>query len=186
MKCTPIHEIQGTNLWSPLAGTEVSARGVVTGRTRKGFFLQDPEGGETGCSHAVFVFSPDRKPPIDAFVEVHGRVTDFLLEKTDRPTTQIHAVDTQTLNKNGPRLKPVWLTAERIALENDALAVYLNSLEGMLVGIEAGATFIAPKRPRSIRFRCMAATKSRPRRSCWAAKTRSRSGWRRFSACPRA
>ncbi|MBW1870366.1 MAG: hypothetical protein JRI73_14250 [Deltaproteobacteria bacterium] len=117
---------------------------MVTGQTRKGFFLQDPKGGETGCSHAVFVFSPDRKPPIDAFVEVHGRVTDFLLEKTDRPTTQIHAVDTQTLNETGPRLKPVWLTAERIALDNNALAAYLNSLEGMLVGIKAGATFIAP------------------------------------------
>ena len=111
MKCTPIYEIQGTNLLSPLSETEVRARGVVTGQTRKGFFIQDPEGGESGCSHAVFVFSPNRKPQIGAFVEVNGRVTDFFLEETDRPTTQIYAVETQTLDEKGPPLKSVWLTA---------------------------------------------------------------------------
>ncbi len=147
MKCTPIHAIQGSGLRSPLAGTEVCARGVVTGTTHKGFFVQNPDGGEAGCSHAVFVFSPRRKPPVGALVEVQGQVTDFVLEEAERPTTQIHAVDTRTLADEGPRLKPVWLTAERIALDNDALAAYLNSIEGMLVGIEAGATFVAPSNP---------------------------------------
>ncbi len=123
------------------------ARGVVTGTTRKGYFVQDPDGGEAGCSHAVFVFSPRRKPPVGALVEVQGRVTDFVLEETERPTTQIHAGDTRTLEDKGPRVEPVWLTAERLALDNDALAVYLNSIEGMLVGIEAGAMFVAPSNP---------------------------------------
>ncbi len=122
-------------------------RGVVTGTTRKGYFVQDPHGGETGCSHAVFVFSPRRKPQVGALVEVQGQVIDFLLEETERPTTQIQAVDARTLDDEGPRLKPVWLTGERIALDNDALAAYLNSIEGMLVGIEAGATFVAPSNP---------------------------------------
>jgi predicted extracellular nuclease len=147
VKRTPIHAIQGSDLRSPLAGTEVRTRGVVTGTTRKGFFIQDPDGGEAGCSHAIFVFSPRRKPPVGALVEVQGQVTDFSLDEMERPTTQIHAVDTRTLDDEGPRLKPVWLTAERIALDNDALAAYLNSIEGMLVGIEAGATFVAPSNP---------------------------------------
>lgn len=147
MKYTPIHAIQGSDLRSPLAGTEVRARGVVTGTTRKGFFVQDPDGGEAGCSHAVFVFSPRHRPPLGAIAEVRGQVTDFRLIETDRPTTQIQAVHTQTLATQGPQLEPVWLTAERLAVPDDELAMYLNSIEGMLVGIEAGATFIAPSNP---------------------------------------
>jgi len=132
---------------SPLAGTDVLTRGVVIGTTRKGFFIQDPDGGSDGCSHGVFVFSPRDKPSVGAFVEVQGQVVDFLLEETERPTTQIHAAETRLLDDAGPRLEPVWLTAERTTLDNDALADYLNSLEGMLVGIEAGATFVAPSNP---------------------------------------
>jgi len=147
VKRTPIHAIQGSGLRSPLTGTEVLARGVVTNATRRGFFMQDPDGGAAGCSHAVFVFSPRQKPLVGALVEVRGQVTDSLLADTHRPTTQLRAVDTQTFDDRGPRLEPVWLTAEGIALDNDALAVYLNSLEGMLVGIEAGATFVAPSNP---------------------------------------
>ena len=116
MKYTPIHAIQGSDLRSPLAGTEVRARGVVTGTTCKGFFMQDPDGGEAGCSHAVFVFSPRHKPPLGAIAEVQGQVTDFRFIETDRPSTQIQAVDTQTLATQGPQLEPVWLTAERLAV----------------------------------------------------------------------
>jgi len=147
VKRTPIHAIQGSDLWSPLSSEDVRTRGVVTGTTRKGYFIQDPDGGEAGCSHAVFVFSPHRSPMVGALVEVEGHATDFYLEEADRPTTQIYAVDMRTLEDEGPRLNPIWLTAERIALEKDALAVYLNSIEGMLVGIEAGATFVAPSNP---------------------------------------
>jgi predicted extracellular nuclease len=147
VKRTPIHVIQGSGLWSPLAGTEVRTRGVVTGTTRKGFFVQDPDGGEEGCSHAIFVYSPRSQPPLGALVEVEGKVVDFRMEETERPTTQIQAADMRTLDDEGPRLKPIWLTADRLALDNDALAAYLNSIEGMLVGIEAGATFVAPSNP---------------------------------------
>jgi predicted extracellular nuclease len=147
VKRTPIHVIQGSGLWSPLAGTGVRTGGVVSGTTRKGFFVQDPDGGEEGCSHAIFVYSPRRQPPLGALVEVEGKVVDFLLEESERPTTQIQVADMRTLDEEGPGLKPIWLTADRLALDNAALAAYLNSIEGMLVGIESGATFVAPSNP---------------------------------------
>ena len=105
MKHTPIFTIQGSGLRSPLEGTEVRTRGVVTGTTREGYFVQDPDGGEAGCSHAVFVFSPRRKAPVGALVEVQGKVKDFLLEETERPTTQIHADEVKTLAVDGPQLE---------------------------------------------------------------------------------
>ncbi|MFT4516172.1 MAG: putative extracellular nuclease, partial [Planctomycetota bacterium] len=38
MPITPIHLIQGPDLFSKFEGQTVTTRGVVTGETRKGFF----------------------------------------------------------------------------------------------------------------------------------------------------
>ena len=51
MDFIPIHKIQGDGLLSPYAGQTVTTRGVVTGATRKGFFIQDPQKHEASGYH---------------------------------------------------------------------------------------------------------------------------------------
>jgi predicted extracellular nuclease len=145
---TPIHEIQGTGLVSPLSGRTVGARGVVVGRSRKGFFVQDPDGPRDGsASSGIFVYHPRDQPPVGAFVEVRGEVVDYVPEETERPTTQLASREVRVLDDEGPRIEPVWLTAQRIGTSNADLGAFLNGVEGMLAGVEAGATFVAPSNP---------------------------------------
>lgn len=148
MPTTPIHRIQGPSFFSPLSGQTVTTRGVVTGATRKGFFIQDPEGdvGDTR-SHGIFVFDRHRRAPIGALVEICGEVEDYCPEAHSRPTTQIIERSTRLLQRVGPPIETVWLTAQRVLVDRDRLAAGLNRLEGMLVGVEAGATFVAPSNP---------------------------------------
>ncbi len=148
MQLTPIHKIQGPDLFSPLAGEEITLRGVVTGRTRKGFFVQDPLGDvHEAVSHGLFVFERGKGPPLGSFVEVSGIVVDYLPEDDARPTTQLKERSTRVLSESGPTIEPVWLTAERVLVSHRKLSAYLNNLEGMLVGVPAGATFVAPSNP---------------------------------------
>lgn len=145
MQITPIHRIQGPGLFSPLNGQEVTTRGVVTGQTRKGFFVQDPDGDvEDEASHGIFVYERRRRPPAGSLVEVFGRAIDHVPDENARPTTQIEERATRVLQERGPRIDPVWLTAERVLVSHDELTAYLNGLEGMLVGVPAGSTFVAP------------------------------------------
>jgi len=144
----PIHAIQGPGLFSPLVGQEVTTRGGVIGATRKGFFIQDPDSDVSAAvSHGVFVFEYGSKPPIESLVEVSGKVADYQPDENARPTTQLVAKKTRLLEPYGPPVKPVWLTAQNVLVPANELAAFLNNLEGMLVGIPAGSTFIAPSNP---------------------------------------
>lgn len=150
MRLTRIAAIQGAGLRSPLAGQQVRTRGVVTGATRKGFFLQDPENpGATrgGCSRAVFVFTRRGHPPVGAAIEVEGTVIDYLAHEHDRPTTQIVPETTTILDATGPAIEPVWLTPDLLDCDLPELAGRLTALEAMLVGVEAGAAFSAGSNP---------------------------------------
>ena len=150
MAVTSISSIQGVGLCSPLAGELTETQGVVTGTGTKGFFIQDPEGiAETRTSNAIFVYSPRSKPPVGALVAVSGKVVDFQhdLDGNERPSTQIVGRNTKVIARDGPRIEPAWLTAITVSKDPEELAQYLNSLEGMLVGIQLGATFIAPSNP---------------------------------------
>jgi len=139
-----IQQVQGIDLYSPLAGQTVTTRGVVTGSTRKGFFLQDPDPEDTAASSAIFVYSPRQQPPTGSFAEVRGEVMDFRAEENDRPTTQIKADSVRQVEGDSPDIEPVWLTADLLDRSQAELASLLNSLEGRLVGIRAGATFVSP------------------------------------------
>ena len=122
----------------------MTTQGVVTGGTRKGFFLQEPEPDDTPASPGIFVYSPRHQPTRGALVEVTGEPLDFLAEENGRPTTQIKADTFRSLHVDGLDIEPVWLTAEVLDCPAQELAALLNNLEGALVGIEAGATFVAP------------------------------------------
>jgi len=148
MQITPIHRIQGPGFFSPLAGQVLTTRGVVTGATRKGYFIQDPDGApDAPASHGIIVFERRRRPAVGSLVEVSGRVVDYRPDANGRPTTQLVEHTTRVLEGHGPRIEPVWLTAERVIVRRHELAVLLNNLEGMLVGVAAGSTFVAPSNP---------------------------------------
>ncbi len=145
MKLEPINRIQGPGLTSPLAGQTVTTRGVVTGRTGRGFFIQDHEGGlGDEVSHGVFVYERRGKPPIGSLIEVSGKVIDYTPGDNDRPTTQIEERETRVLQEKGPKIDPVWLDAEVMRLAPERLRTFLNNLEGMLVGLPADSVFVAP------------------------------------------
>jgi len=74
-----IDEIQGTELQSPLAGQVVRTSGVVTGRSRRGFFIQSPKAsGTQGASNGLFVLGQDQGVRTGSMVEVEGKVVDFV------------------------------------------------------------------------------------------------------------
>ncbi|MEM9696080.1 MAG: hypothetical protein AAGA56_26285, partial [Myxococcota bacterium] len=142
----PIHEVQGVELNSPLAGRTVRVRGVVTGRARKGYFVQAPRRPkDRRGSSAIFVYSPRRKAKVGWLVEVVGVVVDFRRQEDDRPCTQLKPLEVRKLSGRGPDVEPVWLTASLLA--GEPVASLLNRHEGMLVGIEAGSVFAAPSNP---------------------------------------
>ena len=91
---TPIRAIQGSGLLSPMAGQTVRTRGVVTGHSRKGYFVQDPVRSQDPLvSDAVFVYSPGRKARVGLHLELEGRVLDYVKGGNGRPTTQLKAFE---------------------------------------------------------------------------------------------
>lgn len=128
-------------------------QGVITGVMRKGFFLQTPNATWDGkCSDAVFVYAPETTVEKDAHVKACGEVVDYLKHDTARPVTQIH-LDALTIlgrdsaTANESEITAVELSNQLLPNNNAQLASLLNSLEGMLVSVPAGQTFIAPSNP---------------------------------------
>lgn len=145
---TPINRIQGEGLWSPYAGDTVRTRGVVTGHSRRGFFIQDPQPhSDPAISDAVFVYSPRRKPPTGVFLELEATVIDYVSGDTGKPVTQLKMRDGTLLEEEADPIEAFVLTAQNVPAGNSELAIFLNGLEGMLLGIEAGATFIQASNP---------------------------------------
>lgn len=140
-----IRDIQGDSLHSPFAEQTVVTRGLVTGIVRRGFFIQTPDKKWDGKgSDGVFVYSPEYSTTVGAEVEVTGKCIDFLKDDDAKPITQIHLESLKSIKVSGRKIRPIELTAEDLRVSNSELAVYLNSLEGMLVSIPTDSTFIAP------------------------------------------
>ncbi|GAA6138882.1 hypothetical protein NBRC116583_26290 [Arenicella sp. 4NH20-0111] len=140
-----IREIQGDSLNSPYAGQPVVTRGVVTGIVRKGFFIQTPNKEWDGKgSDAIFVYSPDYTTTVGADVEVSGTCVDFLKDDDAKPVTQIHLESLKVNRLSGEKITPIEFTSELLKVTNLTLSLTLNSMEGMLMTIKSGSTFIAP------------------------------------------
>lgn len=140
-----IRELQGDGFISPYARQMVITRGVVTGVLRRGFFVQTPDKKWDGLgSDAVFVYSPDWSPDKGALVEVTGECVDFIKHETAKPVTQLHLDEVHVRSTQGPEIEAIELTQALISVDNASLAILLNALEGMLLSIDAGHTFIAP------------------------------------------
>ena len=126
---TLVSEVQGPGDASPLVGTEVVVRGVVTGvfPGLRGFFVQEEpadDDGDPATSEGVFVFSEDRDLAglaAGARVEVAGTVAEF------RGLTELTALGDVT----DCGLPPVELAPAALDLPADDAA--REALEGTLV-----------------------------------------------------
>ena len=87
---TPIYDVQGSGLTSPLVGTEVAVEGVVVGDFQNnttidngnlnGFHIQDPSGdGDASTSDGVFIYYPSGTTDvlIGDQVRVRGAVSEY-------------------------------------------------------------------------------------------------------------
>ena len=62
---TAIHDIQGSGDTSPLAGTSVITRGIVTGVRSNGYFIELPDAqwdADPNTSEGIFVFTSSAPP----------------------------------------------------------------------------------------------------------------------------
>lgn len=146
LKQVSIKQIQGRELMSPLGGSMVQTNGVVTGVLRRGFYIQTPDTEWDGqSSDAIFVYSQDWLPDVGAHLEVTGRVKDYIKHDTAKPVTQIELDQIKPLARQSQQeITPITLSNEFLPSDNAELAIKLNALEGMLMRIPAGQTFIAP------------------------------------------
>jgi predicted extracellular nuclease len=142
---TPISEIRGAGLLSVMAGRYVTVRGVVTGVGRRGFFIQNTRPGpDPTISDALYVFSPGWEADKGALLDVSGKVMDYVKGEHGKPVPQIKLDEVQLIKQRGPAITPFELSRENVPADSDELAIFLNGLEGMLVSIEPGQTFISP------------------------------------------
>lgn len=149
-----IQAVQGTGLYSPLAGAIVQVRGVATGRSGTGFYMQDPNPDpDDASSSGIFVSATAAQmaefgPRLwQQMLHVSGIVLDYIRGENDRPSTQIVLQDLQLLDEDAVEIEPIWLSAELLPANTVALAKRLNNWESMVVGIRSGAVFSAPSNP---------------------------------------
>lgn len=145
MSVISIRDIQGDKLLSPYATQTVTVTGVVTAVVRRGFFLQTPEKEWDGKgSDGVFVYSPDWIAAQWSEVEVTGECVDYVREENAKPVTQVHMESSRVKSERGREVQRVEFTQEFLPHSRTELATLLNSLEGMLITIAPGQTFLAP------------------------------------------
>ncbi len=145
MANTAIRDLQGEGLLSPFANQNVTTSGVVTGVVRRGFFLQTPNKVWDGKgSDAIFVYSRDWKPNKGAELVVSGECLDYIKHETAKPVTQLRFESAEVKNTSADGVDAITLNSEFLPSDNAELAILLNSLEGMLLAIEPGQTFVSP------------------------------------------
>ena len=146
---TAIASIQGGGAASPLVGSSVSTRGVVTGVKANGFFIQEPDASvdaDPATSEGVFVFTSSAPPAAAAagnLVQVTGTVAEFVpaTDPLQPPLTELVSPSVLLLSSGHPLPAPVSLGA---AFPDPAGAVdQLERLEGMRVQV-ASLTVAGP------------------------------------------
>lgn len=144
-KSRSISEVQGDKNSSPFEGEQVRLTGIVTARTRTGFFIQTPDDktdNNPSTSEGIFVFTktePDGDAAIGNLVIVTGTIAEFTpkADPSSLPITQLSFFkdkDSISVESKGNVLpKPVVLTAEEFkAAKIDTLEKY----EGMRVEVK--------------------------------------------------
>jgi uncharacterized protein len=148
---TPIYDIQGTALVSPLNNTQVTTTGIVTAVDSNGFYLQDATGdGNNATSDGIFVFTSSAPGlNIGDELQVAGTVSEFTPGGTSTGNlsiTQISNADITSLSTgntlpdaviigNSGRIPPTEsIDDDPNSYNPDADGIdFFESLEGMLV-----------------------------------------------------
>lgn len=147
-----ISDVQGEKIVSPYETQTARLTGIVTARTRSGFFIQTPDDktdGNPKTSEGIFVFTktePSAEATIGNLVSVTGFIDEFRpkSEPLSLPITELSMKKgtdfIQVVSKNNPLPKPIILTtADFSSGVIDALEKY----EGMRVHVET-MTVVAP------------------------------------------
>ena len=147
-----ISDVQGEKNVSPYETQTARLTGIVTARTRSGFFMQTPDDktdNNPKTSEGIFVFTiiePPAQATIGNLVSVTGFIEEFRpkAEPLSLPITELSmkkgTVIIQVVSKNNPLPKPIILTtADFSSGVIDALEKY----EGMRVSVET-MTVVAP------------------------------------------
>ncbi|HEX9959966.1 MAG TPA: hypothetical protein VGB00_03485 [Pyrinomonadaceae bacterium] len=151
-KSRAISEIQGDKNASEFAGEQVRVSGIVTARTRSGFFIQTPDDktdNNPATSEGILVFTrtePGSEATIGNLVTLTGTIEEFRpkSETASLPITEIRFAkgkDTVTVeSKNNPLPKAIVLTVQDFTSNKiDQIEKY----EGMRVQVET-LTAISP------------------------------------------
>lgn len=151
-----ISEVQGDKAVSPFDKEAARLTGIVTARTRTGFFMQMPDNvsdGNSETSQGIFVYTrsePDGSATIGNLVAVTGTITEFRPKSETASLTITELSMTkgkdiiEVISKNNPLPKPIVLTTADFSKNRiDQLEKY----EGMRVAVET-LTVAAPTRGR--------------------------------------
>lgn len=147
---TPIHDVQGPGASSPIVGSTVAVRGIVTGVEANGFFVQEEDAevdADPATSQGVFVFTSATPPPAAAFsaqVQVTGTVAEFVpvSDPLQPPLTQLTSPSVAQLAPPG---QPLPAAIPLTASFPDPAGPFdqLERVEGMRVSV-ASLTVTSP------------------------------------------
>lgn len=139
-----IGEVQGDKNSSPYEGEQVRVTGIVTARTRTGFFIQTPDDKtdkNPATSEGIFVFTktePGVEATLGNLVSVSGTITEFRPkpDPASLPITQLSVTNDKNSisveSKGNPLPKPIALTAESF---KSGVLDALERYEGMRVEV---------------------------------------------------
>ena len=142
-----LHAIQGATGISPLAGSNVITRGIVTALKSNGFFLQQPDATVDALdttSEGIFVFTgvaPALARGDDVLVS--GTVSEFIptADPVQLPLTEIVNPTISVLSSGNSLPAPVIITAAMASAPN--AVELLERLEGMRVSVPS-LTVVGP------------------------------------------
>lgn len=146
---TPIHDIQGPGTTSPIVGSTVTTRGIVTAVKYNGFFIQAREAdydNDPDTSEGVFVFTSSAPPAAAAVgneVQVRATVSEYVpaSDPISPPITELTS-PTISLRSTGNQVPDaVELTAADTS--PTGTLEQLERFEGMRVAVPS-LTVVAP------------------------------------------
>ncbi len=142
---TKISTIQGSGNTSPLVGTAVTTRGIVTAVASNSFYIQDPApDADPNTSEGIVVFTnaaPPAAAAVGNLVQVTGSVTEFIpsADPNSPSITEIIPTLTTVVSTGNALPAPVVISSLTAAGGTSQLEKY----EGMLVKVNS-LTVVAP------------------------------------------
>ncbi|HEX7831641.1 MAG TPA: endonuclease/exonuclease/phosphatase family protein [Thermoanaerobaculia bacterium] len=139
---TPIHDVQGPGASSPVVGSSVTIRGIVTGVKSNGFFVQEEDAevdADPATSEGIFVFTSAAPPAAAAFtaqVQVTGTVAEFV-PTADPQQPPVTELTSPTVVQLQPAGQPLPTAVNLTATFPDPAGPHdqLERLEGMRVNV---------------------------------------------------